>query len=143
MVKLVYTHALGACAARRGGSSPLMGTTCRKGLNMSKEEVIAEHQCLRDESSISVKVIALTDKNTQHLDGIPVDGVSLQLGIDYSIQGLNNTAVRLFISEEDLFGLASALAGAGYKLREARAKITRGKKSPKAETFELRTTHKQ
>ena len=29
VVKLVYTHALGACAVRRGGSSPLSPTTLR------------------------------------------------------------------------------------------------------------------
>jgi len=94
---------------------------------MSKEEVLAEHRSIQTNGGVTVKVIALTDKNTQFVDGAPLDGYCLQLGLDYNLLGLQSTETRLAITEEDLFELANALAGAGYKLRETRKKAARGR----------------
>ena len=94
---------------------------------MAKEEVLAEHHSHQENGGVTVKVIAITDKQTQYLDSVPLDGFALQLGLEYDLQGLQQTASRLLISEEDLFNLANALAGAGYKLREARQKAKRAK----------------
>jgi hypothetical protein len=94
---------------------------------MAKEEVLAEHYSHQNNGGVNVRAIAVTDKRTQYVDGVPVDGFCLQLGLDYDLQGLQQTSSRLLISEDDLFNLANALAGAGYKLREARKKLEKGR----------------
>jgi hypothetical protein len=94
---------------------------------MSKEEVLAAHYTHQENGGVNIRALALIDKQTIFLDGVPIDGFSLQLGIDYDLHGLQQTSTRLLISEEDLFHLANALAAAGYKLREARMKAAGGK----------------
>ena len=89
---------------------------------MAKEETLAEHYSVQENGGARIQIITVTDKSTQFLDGVPIDGYSLQLGLDYDLLGLQQTSSRLAISEEDLFDLANALAGAGYKLREAKKK---------------------
>ena len=93
---------------------------------MAEEYVLAEHHSHQGNGWVTVKVIAITDKQTQFLDGVPIDGFTLQLGLDYDLQGVQATSSRLHITEDDLFHLGTALAGAGYKLREAKMKAKRG-----------------
>lgn len=93
---------------------------------MSKEEVLAEHFIDMEDATAAFKIAAVTDNKTQFLSGVPLDDFKLRFGIDYD-QELQSTSVSLIIKEEDLFNLANALAGAGYKLREARVKAKREK----------------
>lgn len=95
---------------------------------MSKIHVLAEH----DFPHARVEAVALVDKQTQFVDGLPYDGFGTSLIITHNSQdGSTQGSLTLMLGEDDFFNLANALAAAGYKIREARLRATRGRAAQK------------
>jgi hypothetical protein len=97
---------------------------------MSKKHVLTEH----DFPTARVEAVALVDKQTQFVDGLPYDGFGTALVISHrSSDGKTEGQLALTLGEDDFFNLANALAAAGYKIREARLRASRGRAAQKPE----------
>jgi hypothetical protein len=97
---------------------------------MSKKHVLTEH----DFPTARVEAIALVDKQTQFVDGLPYDGFGTALVISHhSKDGSTEGQLVLTLGEDDFFNLANALAAAGYKIREARLRASKGRAAQKPE----------
>jgi len=94
----------------------------------TNELVLSEHRVHQSNGGLTVQVVAVVDKHTQYLDGIPLDGFTSALKFEYGLQGLQNTTTSVALADPaDLYKLANALIGAGHKLEEAVKKAERGR----------------
>lgn len=96
----------------------------------SKVHVLAEHEF----ATARIEAVALVDKQTQFVDGLPYDGFGTALIISHrSNDGSVEGRLNLTLGENDFFEMANALAAAGYKIREARLRASKGRAAQKAE----------
>jgi hypothetical protein len=95
---------------------------------MENEIILGEHHVHQNNGGLTVQIVALVDKHTKYFDGVPIDGFVTLIKFKYSMLGLQETNAVVTLNElNDIFEFANALAGAGYKLREALAKTEKGR----------------
>jgi len=91
---------------------------------MFKKHVLTEHAL----ATALIEAVALVDKQTQFVDGLPYERFGTALIISHrSTDGKIEGTLSLTLGEDDFFNLANALAAAGYKIREARLKARKGR----------------
>jgi hypothetical protein len=95
---------------------------------MSEDLVLTVTKDLVEDGDLSIAAVCSVDKQTTYIDGIPIDGFTPWLRVQYCDRsGCQAGEQRFLVSEGSLRELANILSAAAYKLREARQKAEKGR----------------